>query len=74
MNRAGDLSASTNIETTDVFHLATALEYTCDILVTSDADFLKLASELIIAVVPERIDRGLDDFRQPSEHRQHTHH
>ena len=62
MNRAEDISAATNIEATDVFHLATALEFGCDILVTSDADFLKLAGSYIIAVPPERFERGLEEF------------
>ena len=70
MNRAEDISASTNIEATDVFHLATALEYACDILVTGDTDFVNLARDFIIAVVPERIASGLDEYRRqwpPSE-------
>ena len=64
MNRAEDISAATNIEATDVFHLATALEFGCDLLVTSDADFLKLAGSYIIAVTPESFQRGLAELGQ----------
>ena len=62
MNRAEDISAATNIEATDVFHLATAIEYGCDILVSSDTDFVKLAQGYIIAVPPERFEGGLEEF------------
>ena len=64
MNRAEDISASTNIEATDVFHLSTAIEYGCDILVSGDNDFVKMAQGYIIAVLPERLERGLEEFRQ----------
>ena len=62
MSMAEDISAATNIESTDVFHLATALEYGCDILVSGDSDFVRLAREYIVAVTPDGIDRALDDF------------
>ncbi len=64
MNLAEDISASTNIESTDVFHLATALEYPCDILVSGDSDFIRLARDYIIAVTPDGIDRALAEFHQ----------
>ena len=66
MNLAEDISASTNIESTDVFHLATALEYPCDILVSGDSDFVRLARDYIIAVSPEGIERSLDEFHSAS--------
>ena len=62
MNRAEDISAATNIEATDVFHLATAIEFGCDILVSGDNDFIKLAQGYIIAVLPDRFERGLEEF------------
>ncbi len=48
LKRAEELGAATNIEATDIFHLATALHFGCDILVTSDADFVKMATDYII--------------------------
>lgn len=62
LNRAEDISASTNIETTDIFHLATALEFGCDILVTADSDFAKLAKDYIITAVPEAADKAIQEF------------
>lgn len=62
MNLAEDISASTNIESTDIFHLATALEYGCDILLSGDSDFVGLARDYIIAVTPDGIDRALAEF------------
>ena len=59
MNLAEDISASSNIESTDVFHLATAVEYGCDILVSGDSDFVRLARDYMIAVTPDGIDRAL---------------
>lgn len=61
-DRAEDVSASTNIEATDVFHLATALEFGCDMLVTADRDFAKLAKEYIITTVPEGFEKALQEF------------
>lgn len=61
-DRAEDISASTNIETTDLFHLATALEFGCDILVTADSEFAKLAKDYIITTLPEGIDKVLGEF------------
>lgn len=66
LNRAEDISAATNIEATDIFHLAAALEFGCDILVTADGDFANMARDYLIAVVPESFDRALEQFYRSS--------
>ncbi len=62
LDGAEDISASTNIEATDIFHLASALEFGCDILVTADSDFAKLAKDYIITAVPEAADKAIQEF------------
>lgn len=63
-NKAEEVCASTNLDPTDSFHLATALYYGCDILVTSDSTFLKLARPYMIANTPDGFDRALVQYRQ----------
>lgn len=45
----------TNIGAQDAIHLATALEAGCNILVTRDKDFLRIADDYIIATLPDNI-------------------
>ena len=62
LDKAEEICAATNIEATDSLHLATALHFGCDILVTSDADFLKFAKPYILATTPEGTDNALAEF------------
>ena len=51
--------AATNIGATDSIHLATAIGTRCDILVTRDKDFQRIANDYILAIFPENIDKVL---------------
>jgi predicted nucleic acid-binding protein len=64
-DKAEDYCGGTNIGSTDAIHLASALEIGCNILVTTDQDFLPIANNYIISVLPENIDNGLNDPRYP---------
>lgn len=64
LDSAEKICSSTNIESTDSLHLATALHFRCDILVTSDSDFLRLAKPYIIATTPEGIDNALKEYQR----------
>ncbi len=61
-NRAEDVCASTNLDAADSLHLATALHYGCDILITSDSDFVRLARPYVIATTPDGFDRAFEEF------------
>lgn len=64
LDSAEDICASTNIEATDSLHLATALHFKCDILVTSDSDFLKLSRPYIVATTPEAMENALKEYQR----------
>jgi predicted nucleic acid-binding protein len=58
-DKAEDYASSSNIGATDSIHLATALRIRCNILVTSDQDFIAIANEYILATLPSGIDIAL---------------
>lgn len=64
LKRAEDICASTNIDAADSLHLATALHFGCDILVTSDADLLKMCRPYINATTPEGIENALKAYER----------
>jgi len=56
-DKAEDICAQTNIGATDALHLASALESGCNILVTTDGDFTRIANHYEIrAVRPSEVD------------------
>jgi predicted nucleic acid-binding protein len=63
--KADDFCSTTNIGSTDVIHLASAMILKCDILVTRDQDFREIADNYIISVFPENIENGLRQLKQP---------
>jgi predicted nucleic acid-binding protein len=58
-DKADDFCSATNIGSTDVIHLASAVILKCDILVTRDQDFRNIADMYIVSIFPENIDTGL---------------
>jgi len=60
-NKAEDICGTTNIGSTDALHLASALEIGCNILVTTDQDFITIANinADIIAVPPSEVDLAI---------------
>lgn len=61
----------TNIGAQDAIHLATALAVGCNILVTRDKHFRRIADDYIIATLPENFDNALEMSRYPSIRRLH---
>ena len=53
---------STNIGARDAIHLATAKGYECNILITRDKYFRKIANEYIIATFPENILKAIKEL------------
>ena len=65
LTKAEDVCASTNIDPSDSLHLATAIYYSCDILVTSDTTFIPLARPYIISARPEDFfSKALVDYER----------
>ncbi len=62
MNLAEDICASTNLAAADSLHLATALYYDCQLLVSSDSDLIKIAGTYILATSPEGFHNALDSL------------
>ncbi len=62
MNQAEDICASTNLAAADSLHLATALYYDCQLLVSSDSDLIKIAGTYISATSPEGFHNRLDSL------------
>jgi predicted nucleic acid-binding protein len=60
--KAIDLSLKSNIATTDLIHLATALLLDCDLLVTSDEFFCKQANKFIPSCLPEHFQKKLKEL------------
>lgn len=52
---AATLAATSNISATDCLHVATAVAYSCHVVVTSDETLIGLASEHIAAARPEDV-------------------
>jgi len=65
-DKADDFCSITNIGSTDVIHLASAITLECDILVTRDQDFRAIADAYIIAIFPEDINIALQKIELPS--------
>ena len=53
MNHAEDICASTTLAAADSLHLATALYFGCQLIVSSDSDLLRTARQYIHATPPE---------------------
>jgi len=58
-NKAEEYCSTTNIFFADAMHLAMAVEIGCNILVTRDKDFKRIADHIIMAILPEEIDIAL---------------
>ena len=58
-NKADDYCSTTNMFFADAMHLALAVESGCNILVTRDQDFRRMADDFILAILPEGIDTAL---------------
>jgi|GEM_PF-961368 predicted nucleic acid-binding protein len=51
-DRAEEICGGTNLSSADALHLAAAIEIGCNILVTTDKDFITIASNYIKGTVP----------------------
>jgi predicted nucleic acid-binding protein len=58
-DKAEDFCASTNIGSTDSIHLTSAILMGCNILVTTDGDFIAIANRYLSAVHPSDIDLAI---------------
>jgi len=58
-DEAEKICADASISPPDAIHLATAVRVGCDLLVTRDSDFMKLAGDYIAASTPERAEPAL---------------
>lgn len=58
-DKAEDYCSATNIGATDAIHLASAVIIGCDILVTRDNDFCRIADDYILSILPEQIEGAL---------------
>lgn len=58
-NIAEDYCGGTNIGSTDSLHLAAAIEIGCNILVTTDQDFIAIANQYIATVPPSGVDLAI---------------
>jgi len=58
-DKAEEYCSVTNIGATDAIHLAAAKEIGCNILVTRDNDFRRIADDFIVSILPEQIDHAL---------------
>jgi len=63
-DKAEGYCAITNIGAMDAIHLAAALEIGCNILVTRDSDFKRIADDYILSILPEQIDRALKELKK----------
>ena len=66
-DKADDYCSTTNIFFADAMHLALAKESGCNILVTRDQDFRRIADDFILAVLPEQIDIALTKLSRNSK-------
>ena len=55
-DKAEDFCASTNLGSTDSVHLTSAMLIGCNILVTTDGDFITIANRWITTVPPADVD------------------
>lgn len=63
-DKAEDYCSATNIGATDAIHLASAVIIGCDILVTRDKDFRRIADDYILSILPEQIEGALRQLRR----------
>jgi len=61
-DEAEEFCAATNVGAADAIHLATAVAAECDILVTNDKDFRKIAEPYILAAPPARAIEALQEL------------
>jgi len=61
-DRALEIKATTNISAPDSFHVATAIEGGCDVLVTLDTFLKKEAEAFIISCLPEQTNKILKEL------------
>ena len=62
MNRAEDICAATMLAAGDSLHLATALYFDCQLLVSSDSDLISIARNYINATPPQGFSNAIDDL------------
>lgn len=55
-DKAEDYCGVTNLSAADSLHLAAAIEIGCNILVTTDQDFIAIARDYIRTVPPSDVD------------------
>ena len=65
-NKADDYCSITNIAAPDALHLALAKESGCNMLVTRDKDFRRIADGFILSILPEEIDIALTKLNRNS--------
>jgi predicted nucleic acid-binding protein len=63
-NKAEDYCSGTNISSPDALHLASALEIECNILVSTDGDFMAIAKDYINTVQPSDIDKAISKLNR----------
>lgn len=63
-DKAEGYCAVTNIGATDAIHLAAAKEIGCNILVTRDNDFKRIADDFILSILPEELDSALGKLKK----------
>ncbi len=62
MNQAEDICASTMLAAGDSLHLATALYFDCQLLVSSDSDLIRIARNYINATPPQGFSNAVADL------------
>lgn len=66
-DKADNYCSTTNIFFADAMHLALAKESGCNILVTRDKDFRRIADDIILAILPEEMDVALTKLSRNSK-------
>lgn len=61
-DKADDFCAITCIAAPDVIHLASAIELKCDMIITRDGDFHKIADQFKLTIFPEQIENALKEL------------
>lgn len=62
-DKAEEFCSATNIGAADAIHLASAIGMGCNVLVTRDKDFRRIADNYILSILPEELEKGLSKLR-----------
>ena len=62
MNLAEDICAGTTLAAADSLHLATALHFGCQLLVSSDSDLVRTARDYIDAIPPDGFRNAVENL------------